>query len=29
MKIDPDSKIDLSAQIAKAIRDGIMAGTLR
>ena len=29
MKIDPDSKIDLSAQIAKAIRDGIIAGTLR
>ena len=29
MKIDPDSKIDLSAQIAKSIRDGIIAGTLR
>jgi DNA-binding FadR family transcriptional regulator len=29
MKIDPDSKIDLSAQIAKAIRDAIIAGTLR
>ncbi len=28
MKIDPNSKIDLSAQIAKAIRDGIIAGTL-
>ncbi|MEO9862769.1 MAG: FCD domain-containing protein [Yoonia sp.] len=28
MKIDPDSKIDLSAQIAKAIRDGIIAGSL-
>ena len=29
MKIDPDSKIDLSAQIAKAIKDAIIAGTLR
>lgn len=29
MKIDPDSKIDLSAQIAKAIRDGIVSGSLR
>lgn len=28
MKIDPDSKIDLSAQIAKAIRDGIVSGSL-
>ena len=28
MKIDPDSPIDLSAQIAKAIRDAIIAGTM-
>jgi DNA-binding FadR family transcriptional regulator len=28
MKIDPDSTIDLSAQIAKAIRDAIIAGEL-
>lgn len=28
LKIDPDSPADLSAQIAKAIRDAIMAGTL-
>jgi GntR family transcriptional repressor for pyruvate dehydrogenase complex len=28
MKIDPDSPIDLSAQIAKAIRDAIIVGTL-
>ena len=29
MKIDPDSSADLSAQIAKAIRDAIVAGRLR
>ena len=29
MKIDPTSKADLSIQIAKAIREEIMAGTLR
>ena len=28
MKIDPDSRADLSAQIAKAIRDAIMSGDL-
>ncbi|WP_299551254.1 FCD domain-containing protein [uncultured Tateyamaria sp.] len=28
MKIDPDSTVDLSAQIAKAIRDAIIAGDL-
>lgn len=28
MKIDPNSTVDLSAQIAKAIRDGIIAGDL-
>ena len=28
MKIDPDSKVDLSAQIAQAIRDAIVAGRL-
>lgn len=29
MKIDPDSTTDLSAQIAKSIRDAIMSGDLR
>lgn len=29
MKIDPNSSSDLSAQIAKAIRDGIVSGSLR
>ena len=29
MKIDPDSRADLSAQIAKAIRDAIVSGALR
>ncbi len=29
MKIDPDSPADLSAQIAKSIRDAIVSGTLR
>jgi GntR family transcriptional repressor for pyruvate dehydrogenase complex len=28
MKIDPDSAADLSAQIAKAIRDAIVSGAL-
>ncbi len=29
MKIDPDSPVDLSAQIARAIRDAIVSGDLR
>ena len=28
MKIDPENKADLSAQIAKAIRDAIVSGAM-